>query len=219
MLTASCHCGAVRIEVARKPSVLRRCTCSICRRYGALWAYYSRKTARVLSPPKAASPYVWNDGVIAFYHCRACGCLTHYEGTEIAKGSRIAVNCRMMAPEAIAGTRVSWRRWGIDSSPLRSYSTMPPDKWMGLAIKNRHALCSCSCNGRVDFVCGSSRMLGGVERSLDIPNSVYILFLVCGRSLSIGGLFDSFRDCRSRSSSGTRSGRTLSRSPGRKDSV
>jgi hypothetical protein len=36
--------------------------------------------------------------------------------------------------------------------------------------------------------------LGGREMSIDIPNSVYILFLVCGRSLSIGALSDSFRN-------------------------
>lgn len=106
MLTASCHCGAIRIEVTRKPSVLRQCTCSICRRYGALWAYYTRKTARVLSPPAAAKPYVWNDGVIEFYHCKTCGCLTHYEATKKAEDSRIAINCRMMAPGAIAGIKV-----------------------------------------------------------------------------------------------------------------
>jgi hypothetical protein len=106
MLIASCHCGAIRIEVARKPSVLRQCTCSICRRYGALWAYCTPKTARVLSAPGAARAYVWNDRVIEFYHCTTCGCPTHYESAKKTDDSRIAVNCRMMAPEAIAGIEV-----------------------------------------------------------------------------------------------------------------
>ena len=40
MLTATCHCGAVRVDVPRKPRRLTSCNCSICRRYGTLWAYY-----------------------------------------------------------------------------------------------------------------------------------------------------------------------------------
>ena len=38
-LTASCHCGAVRIEVQRAPRTLTGCNCSVCRRHGALWAH------------------------------------------------------------------------------------------------------------------------------------------------------------------------------------
>ncbi len=40
MLSATCHCGAVRIHIPRKPRSLTNCNCSICRRYGVLWAYY-----------------------------------------------------------------------------------------------------------------------------------------------------------------------------------
>jgi hypothetical protein len=38
MLTATCHCGAVRVTVPRKPRTVTDCSCSICRRYGALFA-------------------------------------------------------------------------------------------------------------------------------------------------------------------------------------
>lgn len=60
----------------------------------------------MLSPPEATRPYVWNDQVIEFHHCRICGCLTHYQSSDKAKDSRLAINCRMMAPEAIAGIRL-----------------------------------------------------------------------------------------------------------------
>jgi hypothetical protein len=42
MVDASCHCGAVAISVGAAPLELRSCDCSICRRTGALWSYYSR---------------------------------------------------------------------------------------------------------------------------------------------------------------------------------
>ena len=34
MLVASCHCGAVKIQIPRRPRTLTDCNCSICRRYG-----------------------------------------------------------------------------------------------------------------------------------------------------------------------------------------
>ena len=106
MLQATCHCGAVRIEVARRPRRLVQCTCSICRRYGALWAYCSRKTARVFADPQAETFYQWNDNVIEFYHCKTCGCMTRYESVEKSDDGRIAVNARMMPPQDIEGIRV-----------------------------------------------------------------------------------------------------------------
>ena len=106
MLIASCHCGAVKIEVSSKPDSLTQCTCSICRRYGALWAYFTRKTATVSAAPGATRAYLWDDRLIEFYHCRTCGCMTHYEGTKKTGDSRVAVNARMMAPDEIEGIRV-----------------------------------------------------------------------------------------------------------------
>ena len=105
MVVASCHCGAVRVEADRKPGSLTQCTCSICRRYGALWFYRTRKTARVTAGASSAKAYVWGDRGIEFYHCTTCGCMTHYESVEKSADSRIAINARMLAPELIAGIR------------------------------------------------------------------------------------------------------------------
>jgi hypothetical protein len=41
MIVASCHCGAVLLEITEAPPEITDCNCSICRRYGVLWAYYS----------------------------------------------------------------------------------------------------------------------------------------------------------------------------------
>jgi len=40
MHTGSCHCGAVQLEIPSAPDHLTNCNCSICWRYGALWAYF-----------------------------------------------------------------------------------------------------------------------------------------------------------------------------------
>jgi hypothetical protein len=110
-LAGACHCGAVRLEALRAPRQLTDCNCSICRRYGALWAYYSQKTARVRSARGATSAYTRPGGRLEFHHCVRCGCLTHY-----SSGARLALNARMFPPEELAGVRVrrldgakSWR--------------------------------------------------------------------------------------------------------------
>jgi hypothetical protein len=105
MINASCHCGAVQIEMDSLPGTLTQCTCSICRRYGALWAYCTRRSARVTSG-RGAGAYVWGDKLIEFYHCSHCGCLTHYESVEKLEDSRLAVNARMLPAAAIAGLRI-----------------------------------------------------------------------------------------------------------------
>ena len=101
MLSASCHCGAVRIEIDRRPQSVTRCTCSICHRYGAQWAYYTRKSVCVSAQEGILAAYVWGDKTIEFYHCTRCGCVTHYESVEKNDDSRIAVNARTMSPADI----------------------------------------------------------------------------------------------------------------------
>ncbi len=105
-IKASCHCGSVQLEADQLPPSVTECNCSICRRYGAQWAYFTCQTARILTAPEHSTSYSWGDGDIAFSHCKTCGCLTHYESVEKTADSRIAINSRMMSPTDIEGIRV-----------------------------------------------------------------------------------------------------------------
>ena len=104
MIEAACHCGAVRFEIAVPPDILTECNCSICRRLGALWAYYERNQVKVLCAPGATTAYAWGDRCIEFHHCAQCGCTTHYES--LGGLTRRAVNARLMAPAIIQNTAV-----------------------------------------------------------------------------------------------------------------
>lgn len=106
MLTASCHCGAVSLEIDEKPESLTECTCSICHRLAAQWAYYTRLQVRVIDPQGLSTAYLWGDKCIEFYHCGVCGCTTHYESVDKGPDSRIAVNTKTMRPQDVAGIRV-----------------------------------------------------------------------------------------------------------------
>jgi hypothetical protein len=94
MIEAVCHCGAARLAAPTAPQVVTECNCSICRRTGARWAYYS--PSEVSLPDGARTEaYVWGERMLAFHRCRTCGCLTHWQSLDATQG-RMAINARMM---------------------------------------------------------------------------------------------------------------------------
>ena len=84
------------------PQSVTACNCTICRRYGALWAYgYIGHDIHVTGE---ASTYRRADGgAIDFFFCAKCGCLTHYVSTKPGDDLRhwTAVNLRMTDPGPI----------------------------------------------------------------------------------------------------------------------
>ena len=106
MVTSSCHCGAVRLEVPEAPTVLTSCNCSICRRQGGLWAYYEPKQVKIIAEPGATLAYVWGDRMLELHTCRTCGCTTHWESVEKEGAQKMGINARMMDPKVITGLRV-----------------------------------------------------------------------------------------------------------------
>ena len=101
MYKAQCHCKAISLEVTELAATVTDCNCSVCRRYGALWAYYTRDQVQLQAAPPLLSAYSWGDRSIEFWHCNRCGCMTHYENTDKHARSRIAINARMFPPEVL----------------------------------------------------------------------------------------------------------------------
>ena len=100
MLEGSCHCGAVHWRFAGLPGDATACNCTICRRYGALWAYdYEDERISVSGSTRA---YVRGKST-EFHHCPSCGCVAYWRGIHVhADGRRrIAVNLRMAEPDAV----------------------------------------------------------------------------------------------------------------------
>ena len=104
MLTGICHCGAVRIEIPRRPRSLTSCNCSICGRYGTLWAYFKAASVRVIAARGTTTGYSWGRKTIRFVHCSRCGCVTHYE--RIRSQMYMGVNARMFASAELGTTRI-----------------------------------------------------------------------------------------------------------------
>ena len=94
MLSASCHCGRIQIKVPAPSAFLIDCNCSICRRYGALWACYSLKQVEIIGHPEHSVAYLWGKQSIQTMHCAVCGCVTHWEALSNESDRKMAVNAR-----------------------------------------------------------------------------------------------------------------------------
>jgi hypothetical protein len=104
-IDASCHCGAIRLTTAAAPETLTDCNCSICRRYGVLWAYYSPKDVKIAAAEGAADIYMWGDRSLGFHRCKTCGCVTHWAAAD-PKSDRMGVNARLMDPAILRPLRI-----------------------------------------------------------------------------------------------------------------
>jgi hypothetical protein len=101
MIEGACHCGAVRWRFDGVPESATVCNCTVCRRYGTIWAYdFENEGIHVDGPTQA---YV-RGKAIGFHFCPTCGCMVYWLGLQPhADGRRrIAVNLRLAEPEAVA---------------------------------------------------------------------------------------------------------------------
>lgn len=106
-IRGQCHCGAVSWQFTGRPPYATSCNCSICKRYGALWAYGDTDSIRLQAQPAASVPYLHGDKTLAFHHCATCGCVTHWAALAAENGIwRVAVNLRMAEQNVIAGLRI-----------------------------------------------------------------------------------------------------------------
>jgi len=114
LIESSCVCGAVRLSISRAPDEVTDCNCTLCRRYGALWAYYSPKDVTV--PSGLTDTFSRGPKLSHFHRCKICGCVTHWSALDKTY-DRMGVNARLMEPEVLARARIL-RFDGLDTWKL-----------------------------------------------------------------------------------------------------
>jgi hypothetical protein len=120
MLQGSCHCEAVSWSFEGIPGSATACNCTICRRYGALWAYdYENEGIKVSGP---TVNYV-RGRQIGFHFCPRCGCVAHWRALAAGEDGRrrIAVNLRLAEPAAVSGIEID------HFDGLHSFEDLPRD--------------------------------------------------------------------------------------------
>jgi hypothetical protein len=69
----SCHCGRVSFEVDARLDHVTECSCSLCRRLGALWHAAPDANLRITSGEADLTLYQFNTMTAKHYTCRHCG--------------------------------------------------------------------------------------------------------------------------------------------------
>lgn len=107
MIESSCHCGAVKLQIdAEIPSALTSCNCSVCRRYGALLAYYHPSKVKIIADSNSLHEYSWGDKSLAFVRCRTCGCYSHWKSLDPNQTNRMGINARLFTNVEIDKIRI-----------------------------------------------------------------------------------------------------------------
>jgi hypothetical protein len=100
-IKGSCHCGKTQFEVSEAPAGVTRCTCSLCSKRGALWAYFTPAQFRLISPAENISTYRWGSKTVKHNFCADCGCGTYSESPDWSTGKpdfdnpKIGINARL----------------------------------------------------------------------------------------------------------------------------
>ncbi|AEG48701.1 glutathione-dependent formaldehyde-activating GFA [Sphingobium chlorophenolicum L-1] len=84
MISLSCLCGQIRIELAKRPDYIHECNCTLCSKSGARWSYFHPSDA---SAHGVAAGYCREDKdypAAEIRFCANCGSTTHFNLTASA---------------------------------------------------------------------------------------------------------------------------------------
>ena len=85
------------------------CNCTLCRRYGALWAYdFENGRIQVAGPTSSYTRPGKADPALEIRFCPTCACVLYWRGLreESDGGQRVAVNVRLAPPELVAALAI-----------------------------------------------------------------------------------------------------------------
>jgi hypothetical protein len=80
-IDGTCHCGTVRFRARLTNGfrTARRCTCSYCRRRGAIAVSAPVGGIEILAGADALTAYRFNTGTAQHFFCSRCGIYTHHQ--------------------------------------------------------------------------------------------------------------------------------------------
>jgi len=106
--TASCHCGTVKFTITLDNGIgeLRRCTCSLCRKKGAVMASVPLANLQITAGEDALTLYQWNTKIAKHYFCSTCGIYTHHQRR--SRPDEFAFNVGCLDDNVSANAKVVW---------------------------------------------------------------------------------------------------------------
>lgn len=94
------------MTLAAAPETITECNCSLCRSYGARWAYLSADAFELVAAE--TDTYAWNGRHVDFHRCATCGCVTHWIPRDCSRDDR-GINARLLPPDVQEGIPIRHR--------------------------------------------------------------------------------------------------------------
>ena len=104
-MKGSCHCGAVEWQLDGDPGSITACNCTLCCRYGALWAYdWEGERIRLSGVTSVYTRRERENPFLEIHFCHDCACVLAWRAVRPDEDGRrrMAVNVRLAPPEAVA---------------------------------------------------------------------------------------------------------------------
>ncbi|MDG2520431.1 GFA family protein [Caulobacter segnis] len=132
MLEGTCHCGQAGWTLVGDPGSVTACNCTLCRRYGALWAYdYEGGRIAVHGVTKSYRRIGKQDPALEMVFCPDCACVLYWRGLRLEPDGRrrMAVNLRLADLAGVADLKIDHFD-GLDSfDDLPSQGRCVRDLW------------------------------------------------------------------------------------------
>lgn len=105
VLKGQCHCGACGWTLIGDPGPITACNCTLCCRYGALWAYdFENERITLSGPTKTYRRLGKADPALEIHFCPDCGGVVAWRGLRLEEDGkrRLAINVRLTDSENVA---------------------------------------------------------------------------------------------------------------------
>jgi hypothetical protein len=108
------------------PEWVLDCNCTICRRYGAIWAYPNPGKVTFVKGAGNTDSYAWGHKQLAFHRCKECGCVTHMTVVGTEPPRVFGINARMIPTLDPASVRLRQKDHGYTGF-FWTRSSEPPE--------------------------------------------------------------------------------------------
>jgi hypothetical protein len=124
MLSGQCHCGRAHWTLEGDPGRITACNCTLCARYGALWAYdYESERIALHGPTASYRRHGKADPALEILFCPTCAAVLAWRGLRLDPDGRrrMAVNIRLAPVDAVADLPID------HFDGLNSFDDLPSD--------------------------------------------------------------------------------------------
>ena len=110
-MRATCLCGAVSVTLSAPPEYINDCNCTLCRKAGGAWGYYSGAQVAIEGATKSYTRTDLDDPAIELHFCPHCSTVTHWTTTPAYQAAhpdmdRVGVNMRLFDPDTLGGVEL-----------------------------------------------------------------------------------------------------------------